>query len=101
MAVSVSFEKTLLTVFKEKNEENNGYLSLNDFTRILVNLGSTLNSEEISLIAERYKVTENYGNGRSSVSEMKGLYNGNLEESNRDFFSSGTVHTHTHLCTHT
>ena len=99
LAVSVSFEKTLLTVFKDKDEENNGLLSLNSFTRILVNLGSMLNSEEISLIAERYKANENYGNGRKSVSEMKGLYNGNQVESNRNFLSSGKVHTHTHTYT--
>ena len=96
LAVSVSFDKTLLTVFKEKDKENDGYLSLNDFTRILVNLGSTLNSEEISFIAERYKATENYGNGRNSVSEKKGCYDGNFEESNRNLFSSGQLHTHTH-----
>ena len=82
-------------VFKEKDEENNGFLSSNNFTRILVNLGSTLNSEEISLIAERYKASENCRNGHNSASEIKGLYNGNLGESNRDFLSSGTVHTHT------
>ena len=99
LAVSVSFEKTLLTVFKDKDEENNGLLSLNSFTRILVNLGSMLNSEEISLIAERYKANENNGNGRKSVSEMKGLYNGNQVESNRNFLSSGKVHTHTHTYT--
>ena len=99
LAVSVSFEKTLSTVFKERDEENSGILSLNDFARILVNLGSALNSDEISLIAGKYKATENYGKGRNSVSEFNGFYDSDkLEGTKRNFSSSGKarVHTQTH-----
>ena len=99
LAASVSFEKTLLTVFKEKDEESNGSISLNDFTRILVNLGSTLNFEEISIIAERYKATENHGKGRNSVSDFNGFYNNDTEGTKRNFSSSGKTHTHIQECT--
>jgi hypothetical protein len=101
LAASVSFEKTLLTVFKEKDEECNGNVSLNEFTRILVNLGSTLNFDEISLIAERYKATEKYGNGRNSVSDFNGFYNSGVEDTKRNFSSSGKTHTQLYIRIHT
>ena len=105
MAVSVSFEKTLFAVFKEKDEENDGHLSIIDFTRILVYLGSTLSFEDISVIAGRYKATENYGKGRNTGTEFNGFYDSDVEGTKMNFSSSGTAHTHarthTHMHTHT
>ena len=61
-----------------------------------MNLGSTLNFEEILLIAKRYEATEKYGNGRTSVSEFNGFYNSDVESTKRNF----SCKTHTHVYTH-
>ena len=74
IAVSLSLEKMMMAPFREKDKNNDGILSFDDFSRVLVNIGSTLSHEEVLKISLKYRDTQNHENSYLSDFESENTY---------------------------
>ena len=75
LAASSSLKKTILAPFIAKDLEKNGFLSFSDFSRIFQNFNSSLNSEEIIEIANRYRAFDQNPKGRKDDFNSNNTYN--------------------------
>jgi hypothetical protein len=80
IAVSLSLKKMMMAPFREKDKNNDGILSFDDFDQVLVNIGSTLSHEEVLKISLKYRDTQNHENDYLPDYESENTYSESVQK---------------------